>query len=306
MDRRCFLTKVGQLPLLAAAGMYPWTAARASVDMGDATLTSISDGSLVLPATFFFAAMPQDELLEIRQAFDITGDQITPPCNAALLQMPGRTVLFDVGAGQEFMPSAGTLIETLDSLGIAPGDITDVVFTHAHPDHLWGLLDDFGDPAFTEARFYMGQTEFDYWMNPNTVDQIGEARAAFAVGAKRRIEMIADNTTLIRDGDEILPGVAARATFGHTPGHMAFEVRRGTEATMILGDSIANHHVAFLRPDWHSGADQDPSKAAQTRQSLLDQLAHEQIRIMGYHLPYGGMGRVVRKNGTYSFVAKDA
>jgi len=303
MQRRQFLASIGQFPMLATVGVIPW-AARASVTIGDATLTSVSDGSLVLPDTFFFATMPQDELAVIRQSFGITGNQIKPPCNAALLQSQDRTVLFDVGAGQEFMPTAGRLMDDLDALGVAPDDITDVVFTHAHPDHLWGLLDDFGDPFFTQARFFMGRTEFEYWMNPNTVDEIGDARAAFAVGAKRRIDLISDQLNLFSDGEEILPGVAARASFGHTPGHMAFEVRAGSEATMIVGDSIANHHVAFVRPDWASGGDQDPEQGAKTRISLLDQLSHDQTRILGFHLPNGGIGRVIRKDGAYTFVAE--
>lgn len=298
MNRRKFVTALGAVPLLA-------TPLLASVRMGGATLTSVSDGALVLPDEFFFSMMPQEELAAIRQAHDITGDQITSPCNAALLQLPDRTVLFDVGAGQEFMTTAGQLVDQLDALGLSPGDITDVVFTHAHPDHLWGLLDDFGDMAFPDARYFMGQVEFDYWMNPDTITEIGETRTAFAVGAQRRLELIADQITLFRDGQEILPGVAARASVGHTPGHMAFEIRSGSEATMILGDSIANGHVAFERPDWHSGGDQNPSVAAATRQSLLDQLAHDQTRILGFHLPGGGIGRVERKGSAYQFIAEE-
>lgn len=204
------------------------------------------------------------------------------------------------------MPTAGSLLDSLDALGVTTDDITDVIFTHGHPDHLWGLLDDFGDLMFPDAAYYMGQQEFDYWTNPNTVSQIDEGRRTFAVGAQRRLEIIAEQVSFINDGDEILPGVAARATVGHTPGHMSFEVRSGTESTMILGDCIGNSHVAFARPDWLSGTDQDAPLAAQTRTKLLDQLAHEKIRILGFHLPNGGIGRVERKGDTYSFVSEDA
>ena len=148
----------------------------------------------------------------------------------------------------------------------------------------------------------MGQAEWDYWTNPNTIDQIDASRTAFAVGAARRLEMIADNTTFFNDGDEILPGVAARATYGHTPGHMAMEVHGGSEAVMILGDCIGNHHVAFEKPQWHSGSDQDQEMAAKTRVALMDQLAHEKMRIIGFHLAGDGTGFVDKTADGYAFV----
>ena len=95
--------------------------------------------------------------------------------------------------------------------GSLPGvieDVTDIVFTHAHPDHLWGLLDDFDDPLFPDASYMIGKTEWDYWLNPNTVDEIGEARASFAVGALRRLEMIEDQIEFFSDGDGEPLGVA--------------------------------------------------------------------------------------------------
>lgn len=304
MNRRNFLSSLGQLSLTGLASSLPLNAL-ASIQIGTAKLSSVSDGKLILPDTTLFAPMPQEELATLRETLGITGDQITSPCNASLLQTPDCTILFDVGSGQDFMPTSGSLLESLDALGVAPEAITDVVFTHAHPDHLWGLLDDFDDPVFTEARYYMSQTEFDYWIDPYTVAQTREARKSFAVGAKRRLEMIAEQIKIFKDGEEFLPGIAARATFGHTPGHMSFEVRSGTESTMVLGDCIGNNHVAFMRPDWFSGTDQDGPIAAETRKKLLDQLAHEQTRILGYHLPNGGVGRVERQADSYIFVSED-
>ena len=133
------------------------------------------------------------------------------------------------------------------------------------------------------------------------MESIGEARAAFAAGAQRRLEALGDAITLFDDGAEILPGVAARMTPGHTPGHMAFEARSGSESVLIVGDAIGNHHVAFARPDWLSGSDQDQALGAETRLALLDSLAADQALLIGFHLPEGGVGRVERKDGAYRF-----
>ena len=110
--------------------------------------------------------------------------------------------------------------------------------------------------------------------------------------------------TFFRDGEEILPGVAARATFGHTPGHMAFEVRQGSQAMMILGDCIGNHHMAFVYPDAPSGMDQDTELGAETRLGLLDQLASEQMPVLGFHFPGNGIGRVERSGSAFRFIAE--
>jgi len=259
----------------------------------------------VLPGSFFFRGRPHGQLAAILAEANVSPDELRPPCNITLYRDAERTVLFDAGAGSGFMPSAGVLLDNLDAVGVTPEDVTHVVFTHAHPDHLWGVLDDFDDPMFPDAEYMMGRAEWNYWRDPNTASTIGEARASFAVGAARRLEVIEERCTLFDDGEEILPGIMAQASFGHTPGHMSFEVRSGHESVLIAGDAIGNHHVAFARPDWGSGADQDAETGAKTRQRLLDKLAHERITLVGFHLPGGGIGRVERKDGAYRFVPEN-
>lgn len=303
LPRRRFL-KNGAAMAAAAFGL-PAGLARAQLGIGDIQIDVVSDGALTLPGGFIFDPMPQDELLPILEKYGQSPDLLTPPCNVTLMRQGGRKVLFDVGSGPDFAPNSGILLDSLEALGVGPDDITDIVFTHAHPDHLWGLLDDFDDPLFPQASYMIGKSEWEYWMDPETVNRIGDARASFAVGAKRRLEMIEDQMEFFVDGDEIMPGVAARATFGHTPGHMALEVRQGTESVMILGDCIGNDHIAFAKPEWASGSDQDPDTAAATRLSLMDQLASEKTRVIGFHLTGNGVGYVDKTTDGYAFVAEE-
>lgn len=302
IDRRLLLAGIGGAAFL---GLPKPSRATTSFTLGAFDITSVSDGNLVLPGAMFFDGHPEAEVESILTPLNLSKTQVEPPCNVTLLRHEDRVILFDAGSGDGFMPSAGDLVDSLDAVGVAPEDVTHLVFTHGHPDHLWGVLDDFDDPVFTEAEHMIGQTEWDYWTDPNTVDTIGDLRASFAVGAARRLEAVADRMTFFKDGEEVLPGIMAHASFGHTPGHMSFEIRSGNEALLVGGDAIGNHHIAFARPEWASGSDQDPALAAKTRARLLDKLSHEKIALLGFHLPEGGIGHVEKADTNYRFVTED-
>lgn len=289
---------------LAAALAVAPRLAKSEIAVAGGTLTTLSDGYLTLPRAFFFGDLPEDEVTAILAANGIEGDQMTPRCNVTLYRDEWRTILFDAGSGAEFMPSAGDLIGSLDAEGIAPEDITHIVFTHAHPDHLWGLLDDFGDPAFPEASYFIGRDEWDYWTNPATVETIGSGREGFAVGAARRLAIIEDLTEFFDDGDEILTGIEAVASFGHTPGHMSFGIA-GTEPAFVIGDAVSNDHVSFAHPEWRLGSDQNADTAAATRVALMDRLAAEQAIVAGFHFGGAGIGRIERDGSGYRFIGAE-
>jgi glyoxylase-like metal-dependent hydrolase (beta-lactamase superfamily II) len=297
------MTRRSYLALSAAAALMPRSGFAAQrVSLGEAELVTLSDGNLMLPAEFIFGPAPQEALAELAPelGIDLTAP-LTPPCNVTLLRQADRTILFDCGAGPAFQASAGRLMDALDAEGLTPDDITDVIFTHGHPDHLWGVLDDFDEPLFVNAAYKMGQIERDYWMDPDTIDTIGEARASFAAGASRRIEAIDGMLETFEDGQDVAPGVTAMATMGHTPGHMSFAVSSGDTTVMVIGDAVSNDHVAMARPDWPSGSDQDTEMGAATRTRLLDQLATDRMLAVGFHMGGGGLGRIERSGDGYSF-----
>ena len=300
LTKRQFLATTAATMAATALPARVWS--QTSLTMGGMEITTLSDGNLTLPADFIFGPMDQDALAPLLSEFGIDRTApLTPPCNITLLRHEDRLVLFDTGSGFSFQNTAGQLIDTLDAAGIAADDITHVVFTHGHPDHLWGVLDDFDEATFFNAEHMMGETEFAYWTDPATPSAIGEARASFAVGAERRLSMLGDQITRIQSGTEILPGVTSMLTPGHTPGHMSFLLSDGTETAFILGDVATNDHISFARPAWASGSDQDSELGAQTRAAVLDQVASDEMKLIGFHLPEGGIGHVTREAEGYSF-----
>ena len=301
MIRREFLMALGS----AAIGTGTFRA-KATLAMGTSELITLSDGHLVLPRRFALGDLPVEEALAELARFDLDPDSLTPDCNATLLRTDERTVLFDAGAGTEFMASAGRLPDSLADIGVDPFDITDVVLTHAHPDHIWGVLDDFGDLMAPDATYHIGAAEMDHWTNPDLIERISPDRQSFVVGAARRIAEMEAQLNRFGDGQEIVPGVMARATPGHTPGHMSFEVSASGQEVMILGDCVGNHHLAMARPEWPAAADEDPETGIATRVALLDELASREVLCVGFHMPAPGLGRVERRAaGAYAFIAED-
>ena len=146
ISRRTLL--MGGAALLGAQAMPRRALAQASATLGAMRIEMLSDGNLVLPRDFILGPMPEPEAEAILTAHHVPAGPLTPPCNLTLLRHEDRVVLFDIGSGPDFQPTAGLLPETLDAVGLAPEDITHLVITHGHPDHIWGMLDDFGDPWF--------------------------------------------------------------------------------------------------------------------------------------------------------------
>lgn len=305
LTRRAFAK--GMAACGAAAAMSPalsrQTFAREALVLGEATVETLSDGHLVLPIDFQYGDAPKDELVALLKAHDLPITASEPDCNLTLLRDGERTVLFDAGSGSRFMPSAGKVMGAFDEIGLDPSQVTHVVFTHAHPDHIWGILDDFDDVMFPDAELMISSAEWDYWWDPATVDTLPEARKPFAVGAKRSLEATEERVTRFQPGEEILPGILALDTNGHTPGHMSFEISKGGESVLVLGDAITHAYVSFEHPEWPNGADHDIEKGIATRKRLLDKLALEKTRIIGFHLPYPGFGRVERSGNAYRYVA---
>lgn len=288
----------------AAAGFMPvrsW--AQASMKLGEASIDIVSDGHLQLPLSMVLGRVPEDQRAEWLKSHPEDVETVKSPLNLTLYRDGERTVLFDAGSGPNFMASAGKIKDALDAIGVAPDDVTNVVFTHAHPDHIWGVIDDFDEMVFANAEYAMSQAEWDYWFDPETVNKVPAERQSFAVGAKRMMEAIEEKVSRFTPGSEVLPDIEAFDTSGHTPGHTSFVIHQGSDSLMVVGDVLTNAEYSFSHPEWEMGTDSDAAQGVAARKALLDRLATDKTHLVGYHLPHPGTGRVEKKDTGFVFVA---
>jgi glyoxylase-like metal-dependent hydrolase (beta-lactamase superfamily II) len=192
----------------------------------------------------------------------------------------------------------------MEAAGIDRKSITKVVFTHAHPDHLWGALDDFDEvPMFPNATYLISTAELSFWTADDVASRLPEDRQNFAPGAKRNLRRIKDRLGTMQPGQEIASGVRVLDTSGHTAGHVSIEISSGRETVVVLGDALTHGVISFAHPEWMPAADHhDPQRAAVMRKRLLDRLATDRLRVIGFHLPFPGVGIAERSGATYRFL----
>ncbi len=310
LSRRSALSLLGSAAALAPLPAL-WPAARARDVKGSHTfkhgafeITVVSDGSFTLPMSFVLPTTPKDEAEALYKSHGSEPVGMAGQMNVTVIKTGAATVVIDSGGGTDFMPTVGKLPENLELAGITPDSVTHVIFTHAHADHLWGVVDPFdGGSRFPKAKHIITATEFDYWMNPDTPTKVPEAMKGVALGSARRLKDLAERFDMQKSGAEILPGISLVDTAGHTPGHVSVLVKSGTNQLLVGGDVLGNPVVSFARPDWLWGPDENREQGAATRKRVLDMLATDKIGLLGYHLPWPGLARVERKDGAYRYVA---
>lgn len=303
ISRRSFLAGGAAL---AGATLVPWNAfgqsAPHSFMQGDFEVLVVSDGMLMLPLNVLAPEASPEQLSEIAKRLGWTSGNAEASANIPLIKSGTDLILFDNGSGKDFQPTAGKLSENLAAAGIDPASVTKVAFTHAHPDHLWGTLAGDGALRFPNATYYVGQAEWDFWMNPEIFNQLPADFHGFAKGAQRDLGAIKDRVTMVKGGDSIVTGISVLDTPGHTPGHLSFEIAGG-EGLIVTGDTMVNEIAHFEHPEWKFGFDADPDLAIKTRKTLVDRAAADKVKLLGYHFAYPGVGFAEKKDMAYRFVA---
>lgn len=256
--------------------------------VGRLRVDAVSDGTFVARPGYFGAQVPDDARPDL---FDRDGAAWLPIGCFVIRDGAGRTVLVDAGLGPALdrIPDGmlligGQLPTGLRALGVAPAEVTDVILTHFHLDHVGWLFDLAARPLFPSARLWFGAAEWDHF-----VDGPGEMAPHIEAGFRA----LAGTTALrpLTADTEVAPGVTAVTAPGHTPGHLGVSLESDGERFLLLGDAIT-HPAQLSEPGWHSMGDVDAALAERTRQDLCARLAEPGVAGVGAHFPELRHGRL--------------
>ena len=221
--------------------------------------------------------------------------------NAFLVKNGNKNILIDAGAGTLFGPAAGNLPKALEEVGMRNDDITDVIATHLHPDHIGGMIFNNGEAVFKNAQLILTKDEHLFWNNAdNFKNNINDQKLPLEV-----LGAYFDRLNLISGDEDLGSGLSAIDLPGHTAGHIGVMISSGNEQFVIAGDIIHAQYLQINNPDIGVVFDQDLDLARQSRRRILDILATEKIMFSGGHILSPALGYVVHEGANYSWQQAD-
>ncbi|KQW82276.1 MBL fold metallo-hydrolase [Brevundimonas sp. Root1279] len=281
-------------PAKAPEPAAPAPAVAANTDVqafqvGQLQLTALRDGGMALPATNAQMS-PWANTAEAEQLLTANGvaDKAIHLSIQPLLVRDGdRIVLIDTGAAGE-MGTDGRLLASLATAGVTPDQVTDILISHGHGDHVGGLFAKDGTLAFPNAAIRISIPE---WAAMHDDDAFEE-----------KIRTMTPRVRPFAPGSKVTPSITAVSLDGHTPGHTGYEIVSGTERLLYFGDAMHSAILSVQRPDWTNAWDADNTEAKVTRQRLLNRAASDNLRVYGVHFPFPGLGRIQRRDDGFVWV----
>ncbi|OON59260.1 MBL fold metallo-hydrolase [Massilia sp. KIM] len=278
---------------------------RYALQIGELDVLVISDGVLPLPATTMATNVDPAELATWLDNNFLPHEGFDWPLNVMVVRSGERIILIDAGLGNQFagFPRAGQFPARLEAAGIDLAKVTDVIITHMHMDHVGGLLvEGVKERLRPDVRIHVTETEVKFWdlpdfsqtVMPQPVPDVLRSTAAAFIKAYR------DKLQVFKDKVEVAPGVSARLTGGHTPGHCVVDLESEGERLTFAGDAM--FPVAFDNPEWHNGFEHDPVEAARVRIDLFREMAANGGFLVATHLPFPSVGRVAADGDAFRYV----
>lgn len=279
-------------PAAPAIAAFAETADVKPFAIGDFQAAALRDGGLSVPNDNKTLAINKTkaDVDAVLAANSLPTDQIALSLEPMIVRTADRVLLFDTGAGKLFGPTVGRLPATMAAAGIDPASITDIFISHAHGDHIGGLVDEAGALAFPNAAIHISAAEWGA-MQADTnlagiVATISPKIAAFEAGA------------------DIVPGVKAVDIKGHTPGHSGYLVTSGDQSLLYIGDTAHHSVISVQQPDWTIAFDGDAPTAQASRKDVIASAAASGQRIYAPHFPFPGLGRFEKKGDAYVWTAE--
>lgn len=268
--------------------------------IGGAEVTALCDGYLDIPPAAFPGADAETVGRLAERAFRPAGPMPTA-VNAFAVNVGDRLFLIDAGTGSARGANLGHVVPALRAAGLAPENVDAVLMTHLHIDHAGGLVDPAGRAAFPSAELLVPEADADFWLDPGLPSRATDGMRPSIQYAGAAMTAYAGRVTRFTPGTSLGSGISSVALSGHTPGHTGFMIGTGADRLFIWADIIHVAAFQFPRPDLSVAFDIDPAGAVATRRRTFDMAATDRLLVAGMHLPFPGVGHVVREGDAFAF-----
>jgi glyoxylase-like metal-dependent hydrolase (beta-lactamase superfamily II) len=260
--------------------------------IGNYDAIAIKDGDIEVPVDgkSFVIDRPNEAVGAILKAGGAPADHFELSIQPLLVHAPARVLLFDTGAGAYFGDIAGELPTSMKAAGEKPTSVTDIFISHAHGDHVGGLVTSTGALAFPNAVIHISAPEWN-WLSGLTDDK---AKVFGIQNVTVLVNAIKPKVLPFAPGAELLPGIVKAVELkGHTPGHSGYLVGSGANSVLVIGDAMHSYVVSVNKPSWEVAFDRDKPVAAATRVALVKSAAESGQRVYAEHFPFPGIGKIV-------------
>lgn len=270
--------------------------------VGDLRVTVLLDGFFDLGRPLITNATAEQIDAGMADAYLSTGDQIRLPISVHLVHDADGITMIDAGSGSAFGPTAGRVAAALGTMGIGTEEITRIVLTHMHPDHIGGLLSADGIAVFGAASLHVHEADLRFWTDEAIAASVPDESKPFFALARAVSAAYGERLAPFAGSVDLGGGLSTVEAFGHTPGHSAVRVSDGTDQLLILGDAAAVAAIQFAQPDAGIAFDADGAQAAVTRRAIFDMVSADRIAVAATHLPFPGVGHVEKTDSAYAWV----